>query len=207
MANTTPYQVLAGSPIAIYRAVVGTAFPTLDVLAAAFNVAWVLLGTSGDLSYDEGGGIKVEHPHSVNVFRPLGALGPIKIFRQQEDCLVKVKVIDLTLEAYANALNSNTVTTVAAGAGTAGYRWIGLSRGPVVAQSALLIRLLASPYGASYIGQYEIPKASEIGSPTVEYMKATPAGLELTFQALVDPSAATADRYFGRLLFQHAAAA
>lgn len=207
MANATPYEVLAGSPIALYWAPVGTAFPDLDDDEVDFDALWKKIGASGDLNYEEGGGVSIEHQQNIVMFRPLGAVGPIKAFRQEENQNFKLKVIDLTLDAYRLALNNNTITTVAAAAGAKGYKSIGLSRGKQVAQMALLIRLLESPYGASWIGQYQMPKVSEIGSPTVQYMKSVPAGLELNFTSLVDTSAATEDLQFGKLMWQDANAA
>ena len=203
MANTVPYEVIAGAPIAVFVAPVGTAFPALDDAEVDFDAAWKKVGLSGDLSYDEGGGVSIAHPQNTQKWRALGDSGSRKIFRQDEDLSVKVKVVDLTLEAYALAINGNSVTTVAAGVGTVGYKKLGLSRGLAMDTRALLIRLLVSPYGAAWIGQYELPIVTQVGSPEVVFLKATPAGLELQFDALVDSDAASDDERFGRLLFQN----
>lgn len=200
MPNPVPYEVIAASPIALYVAAVGTTFPTLDENPSG---SWTKVGLSGDLNYDDGAGVVVGHPQTLSKWRSLGETGSRKIFRQDEDCTVKVKVIDLTLEAYLHALNSNTVTTVAATLGHAGYKKIGLSRGLFVATRALLIRLLVSPYGEEYIGQYQFPRAAQSGSPSIAFMKKDPAGLELEWDCLVDPNAAAAER-FGILLWQTA---
>lgn len=199
MPNTVPFEVIAASPIALYTAVVGATFPTLDEEPDA--MVWTKVGLSGDLNYDDGAGVSIEHPQTVSPWRSLGDSGSRKIFRQDEDCKIKVKVVDLRLETYSLALNGNTVTPVAAGAGTVGYKKIGLSRGLSVATQALLIRLLVSPYGADWIGQYEFPRAAQSGSPSVVYLKKDPAGLELEWMSLVDPNASSADEYFGRLIF------
>lgn len=204
MSNTVPYEVIAAAPIAIYVAPVGTAFPDLDDDEGDFNVAWVKLGSNGDLNYDDGGGVAIDFPQSTTKWRALGESGSRKIFRTEEDCMVKVKVVDLTLEQLKYALNGNSVTTVAAGSGTKGYKKIGLSRGLEVATYAVLIRLLVSPYGADWIGQYEFPRAAQTGSPSTVYKKSEPAGLELQWDALVDPTASSEDERFGRLIFQHA---
>lgn len=203
MSNSVPYEVIAASPIAIFLAPVGTAFPTLDDAEVDFDPLWVKLGISGELSYDDGAGVVVEHSQSVTKWRALGDAGSRKVFRGDEDCTVKVKVIDLTLETYGLILNQE-VTTVAAGAGTVGYKRIGLSRGLGVQTYAVLIRLLMSPYGAEWIGQYEFPVSAMVGSPSVAFMKTTPAGLEVEFNTLVDPDASTPEERFGRLLFQDA---
>lgn len=204
MANTVPYEVIA-APYTLWFANVGTAFPALN---AAPGGGWTKVGTSGDLNYDDGAGVTIQHAQTTVKWRATGDAGCRKMFRTEEDQIVKLKLIDVTLEQYALALNHNTVTTVAAGSGTVGYKHIGLSRGFTVATKALLIRGTASPYGADYIGQYEIPVATQTGSPTVMLTKkGEPAGLDLEWHALVDPSAANEFVRFGRLLFQNAAAA
>lgn len=203
MANTVPYEVIA-APYVLWFADVGTTFPTLDETP---GVSWTKVGTSGDLNYDDGAGVTIQHSQTIVKWRATGDAGSRKAFRTEEDQIVKIKLVDVTLEQYALALNHNTVTDVAAGAGTVGYRHIGLSRGFTIATKALLIRGTASPYGATYIGQYEIPVAVQVGSPTVMLTKkGEPAGLDLEWHALVDPNAATEYVRFGRLLAQDAAA-
>ncbi len=206
--NSAPLEIIAGSPGRIYTAALATAFPSLDTAEGSFNAAWKKLGTSGDLHYDAGGGVSIEHPQSISLFRPLSERGAVKAFRVEEGCRIKVKVIDLTLENWAKALNGNghTVSDTAAGVGTAGYRKVGLARGPLVNEQALLIRLLVSPYGTDWIGQLEIPRCVVVGSPSVVFQKGEPAGLEFEFEALVDTSAASADEKLGRIIFQDAAA-
>ena len=202
--NTVPYEVIAGASIALWINAADTAKPSLDDDDTDLTGdSWSKVGNSGDLNYDNGGGVAIEHPQSLTFWRALGDSGSRKAFRAEEDCIVKVKVVDLRLETYALALNGNSVTTVAAGAGTVGYKKIGLSRGLSVNTKALCIRLLTSPYGSDWIGQYYFPRVALIGSPTVMFMKTEPAGLELQFQALVDPTAAAAER-LGVLEFQHA---
>ncbi len=198
MPNPVPYEVIAAAPITLYVATVGTAFPTLDANPGA---GWLKIGNSGNLNYDDGAGVVVEHPQSINKWRSMGETGSRKVFRTEEDCNVKVKVVDLTLEQYAQAINSNTVTTVAATIGSSGYKKLGLSRGLFVSTKALLIRVLVSPYGEEWIGQYQFPRAAQVGSPSVAFMKGTPAGLDLEFACLVDPDASEQER-FGTLIFQ-----
>lgn len=204
MPNPVPYEVIAAAPITLFEAATGTAFPTLDDAAVDFAADWTKVGSSGDLNYDDGSGVSIEHPQNINPWRSMGDSGSRKVFRQDEDLKVKVKVVDLTLEQYARAINGNSVTTVPAGVGTVGYKKIGLSRGLFVATKALLIRLLVSPYGEEWIGQYEFPRAAQSGSPSVVFKKADPAGLELEWMSLVDPTASSEDERFGRLLWQDA---
>jgi len=207
MSNTVPYEVIAAAPITLYTHTADTAMPTLDTDAAGvISAGWSKIGNSGDLSYDNGAGVSIEHAQNVSMWRALGDSGARKIFRQDEDCRIKVKVVDLRLETYALALNGNTVTTVPSGVGTVGYRKIGLTRGLTVNTKALLIRLLVSPYGADYIGQYYFPRVAIVGAPTVQYQKTDPAGLELQFDALINPDAASEFERFGVLVFGDAEA-
>ena len=96
--------------------------------------------------------------HLVADAGPLSRLGehlPIKSIRSEEDVTVEVILADMALEQVALALNSNTVTTTAAGTGTPGDKAIQLYRGPDVAQMALLARG-PSPYFASGYAQFEL---------------------------------------------------
>jgi hypothetical protein len=189
MPNTVPYEVIA-APYKVYVAPVGTAFPAID---AAPGVSWTLVGSSGDLNYDDATGVIVEHRQTTVPWRALGDAGSRKIFRTEEDLIVKLKLVDITLEQYAHALNANTVTE------NPGERVIGLSRGFDVDTRALLVRAAVSPYQAEGNTQYEIPRAAQVGSPTVTKKKGEPEGLDLEWMALVDPNAATEDVRFGVL--------
>lgn len=187
--NSVPYEVIA-APYSVYVAPVATAFPAIDAAPAG---PWALVGTSGNLNYDDGVGVTVEHSQEVVEWMALGDGGTRKVFRTKEGQKVKLKLVDITLEQYAHALNGNTVTE------NPGERVIGLSRGFDVATYALLVRAEVSPYQADGNSQYEIPIAAQTGSPTVLYKKGEPAGLDLEWITLVDPSAATTDERFGRL--------
>jgi hypothetical protein len=197
MSNTVPYEVIA-APFTLWVAATGSAFP---LLGAAPSVAWTKVGTSGPLNYDGDQGVVLEHRQSLAPWRSLGDAGSRKIFRSDEDLIIRMTLVDLTLEQYKLAENRNTVTTVPAGVGTVGYRKLGLSRGFTVDTMALLVRADISPYGADFAMQYEVPIAAQSGSPTVTYLKDRPAGLALEWMALVDPSQSAAE-YFGRLVTQ-----
>lgn len=194
-----PFEIVA-QPFTLWVAAVGSTFPTIDETP---GVSWTKIGTSGDLNYTEDG-VKVSHKQKVETFRALGSTGPRKAFRTEEEQMIALTVADITLEQYAQALNNNTVTTTAAGVGTAGYKSIGLSRGLDVAQRALLVRgAKASAYMEDGVAQYEVPVAVMVSEPEIVYVKGTPAGLALEFQALEDPDAATEDERFGRLIMQN----
>lgn len=197
--NSVPYEVIA-APFTLYVAPTGTAFPDVDSTPGA---EWTKVGTSGPLNYDRAEGVTVEHRQSTSPWRSSGDTGVRKNFRVEEDQIVRLKLVDITLEQYALAMNHNTVTTVPAGAGTPGYRKIGLSRGSNIVTKALLVRGNVSPYGEDWNSQYEIPLAQQIGSPSVALSKpGEPAGLNLEFMTLVDTTAASEDERFGRLIAQ-----
>lgn len=198
--NSLPYEIIA-APFTVWYAPVGSGFPNVDDTPLT---PWAKVGSSGDLNYMDDG-VTVAHNQTIEKFRALGDAGSRKVFRTEEDLMIRLILADITLEQYLHALNSNTVTTVAASS-NAGYKWLGLSRGFSVATVALMVRG-PSPYGDSYTMQYEVPRAAQSGNPEVVYRKNTPAGLALEWTALVDPNAVSDDRRFGRLVAQHAAAA
>lgn len=197
--SSAPYEVIA-QPFTLWVAPVGTAFPLIDVAPSG---SWTKVGTSGDLNYTEDG-VTITHSQSVELWRSLGSAGPRKAFRGEEELRIAMVLADLTLEQYALALNYNTVTTAAAGPGTAGYKSLGLSRGLDVPQRALLVRGSGSPYGAGWNMQYEVPVAVQASEPEVVFVKTEPAGLALEFVALEDPSANDLTERFGRIIAQTA---
>lgn len=197
---SAPYEIVA-QPFTLWVAAVGVAFPEVDDPP---GVGWTKVGTSGDLNYTEDG-VTVTHNQSVELWRALGSAGPRKAFRTEEELHIALTLADLTLEQYAIALDLGTVTTSAPGAGVAGFKKIGLSRGLDVPQRALLVRGVgASPYGAGWDVQYEVPIAIQMAEPEVVFVKGEPAGLALEFVALEDPNAAVAGERFGRLIAQNA---
>ena len=199
MANAIPYEVVA-QPFTLYVAAVGTAFPEIDETP---GVSWTKVGTSGDLNYTEDG-VTVTHSQSVEMWRALGSTGPRKAFRTEEELHIALTLADISFEQYALALNYNSVSTDAPGAGTAGFKTLGLSRGLDVPQRALLVKGAGGPYGASYPVQYEVPVAVQVGEPEVVFVKGEPAGLALEFAALEDPDASDETERFGRLIAQNA---
>jgi hypothetical protein len=194
-----PYEII-GAPLTLWLAPVGTAFPLIDAAPAA---GWIKVGTSGDLNYSDDG-VTVTHSQTFEQARPAGSIGPRKAWRQSEDLMISLTLWDLTLEQYATALNDAEITTTAAGAGTAGFKKLGLSQGEDVAFYALLARGV-SPYGDGFNAQYEVPRCYQSGNPKPAYKKGVPAGLELEFTAFEDTAAASANERFGRLIAQHQA--
>ena len=202
MANTVPYEVIA-APYTIYYAPVGTAFP---LVSSAPLSPWKLVGTSGNLNYDDGVGVVISSKQSMAKFKALGDAGTRKVFRTDESLMVKVRIADLTVEQVKLAFNSNTMTTVSASTGIPGTKKIGLSRGFTVATMALLIRGDVSPYGDSPLAmQWEIPIACQVGEPELVLKKDQAIGLDLEWEVLVDASASSTDERFGRFIAQTAA--
>lgn len=200
--NSYPYEVL-GAPAEVYIAPVGTAFPDIDATPAG---TWVRLGTDGALNYDAGAGVSANHPQSISSWRSLGAAGVRKRFLTEEDGTYAVTVADLTLEEYAHAIE-NAVTTVGAGGGSAGSKWLGLSRPATIPTIALLIRVLESPEIEDGFMQYEIPRAQQMGQPNPIFRRDQPALLAMEWGALIDPDAATEAERLGRVRVQTTASA
>lgn len=196
-----PYEIV-GVPVTLWVAPVGTAFP---LIGAAPSVTWKMVGTSGDRSETEEG-VTVAHSESINKMRSAGSTGPIKAFRTEEDLMISLVLMDITLEQYSLAMNSNAVATTAAGVGAAGFKAMKLYKGIQVASMALLVRGQASAYGEGWNAQYEVPVCFQSGVPELVFTKGEPAGLALEFTALEDPSAATPADRFGRMVMQHAVA-
>ncbi len=193
--NSQPYEIIA-APFKVWWSELDVTFPLVDAEPDAMD--WNLIGSGGDLNYEDGAGVTVSHNQTIQKFRALGDCGVRKAFRTEEDQMVKLTLVDLTLEQYQQALNLNTVTTTPAG-GEAGIKKIGLSRGFNIRTVQLLVRG-PSPYMADGVAQYEIPRCMQTGNPEVVFKKGTPAGLALEWTALVDPDAATEDERFGRLV-------
>jgi hypothetical protein len=193
----TPFEII-GSPLSLWLAPLGTAFPLIDVAPA---IAWKLIGTNGTANQDDQG-VVVSLNQKVEVARPAGRTGPVKAWISEEDCMISIGLWDLSLEQLQYALAGVAPTTVAAGTGTAGYKKTGLTRGVEVTQYALLARGV-SPYADNMNAQFEVPRVYQSGSPKPKFGKGKPAGLDLEFTALEDLAAATPAERFGRLVAQH----
>lgn len=179
-----PLEIFAG-PFTAWLAVANTAEP-LD-LDTAPVVAWSKLGANGSLNYDEDG-VTISNDEAIEYFRGLGGTGRRKAWRTEEDLMVSLKVYDLTAEAMAIA-TGNTMTTVAAGASISGAKTVGLNKGPVVKTNALLLRSdSGSPYGDTFKTQLWIPVVSINSVGDIVFSKGEPAGLELEFAAMYDPT-------------------
>ncbi len=195
-----PYEII-GAPFTLWLAPEGTAFPAIDAVPDAGS--WTTIGTSGDENYSEEG-VTVSHDAAFQKVRPAGSIGARKAFLDTEDLMIGLTLWDMSLEQYAIALNGASVTTTAAGAGSAGFKKMGLSRGETVTTYALLARG-PSPYAAGMNAQFEVPRCYQSGSPKPVFNRARPAGLALQFDALEDSAATDPAERFGRLIAQHQA--
>lgn len=173
-----PYEIVA-SPLTVWVAPVGTAFPAID---AAPGAGWFKLGTSGDKNYaDEG--VTVGHEQTIEVFRGAGSTKPRKAWRTEEDIPFTFTLVDVSAEQYAKVLDDATVTVTASGVGVAGKKTFTLDKGVEVAQYALLARG-KSPADEQFSAQYQVPRCYQSGSHAVQYGKTAPAGLECEFRTL-----------------------
>jgi hypothetical protein len=193
MANTAPFEILAGAA-EVWAAAVATAFPLIDDDPP--GGAW----DAGFLGRTEGG-VSVVHNQSTVILRLDQETGPQKIIRPEEELHVTFNIAEITLERYARLLNDITVNTTAAGGGEAGFKEFNIRQGFDVAQFALLIRG-PSPYMDALI-QYELPRVSTIGEPSISYVKDDKAMLAVDFVSLEDENAATPAERFGRIIAQH----
>lgn len=200
MTDHAPFPIMA-APIAAYWAPVGEAFPLVEV-APAGN--WALIGTSGDRSISEAG-VTITPNEEHGEARVLGSTGPVKVWRISEGFTVSFEIFDMSLEHLKHTFNRNAVTDTAGSGGVAGLRRIDLYRGLDVDQIALLLRAGYSAYGDSWNHQFNIPVVVQMGSPTLVYTKGSPVGLALTYKAIEDPSAATVNERYGRMIMQDSA--
>ena len=173
-----PEEILA-YPLNVYLATVGTTFPLID---ANPSVSWSLLGTQGDLNYDENG-VTVSHGEDVFDFTPAGSTMPAKRFRTGESLLTKLNLVDVSPDVYAKVMNNASVTTVAGGVGTAGEKHFSLFRGDQVTSFAVLLRG-PSPVDNSLNMQYEVPKAFVSVNGDVTYNKGVVAALPIEIQMI-----------------------
>ena len=197
---TDPFEILIAQ-FKMYIAPVGEAYPAIED-APAGN--WTLVGEHGASSYDESG-VVINHEQSTNAIRTYGATGPRKIVRTSEDLRVTLNLVDLTLEEYTRIIDDVAPTETTAGGGAAGWKEIKTLRGLTPYEVALLIRADQSPYGNSWNTQYQIPRAVQVASTTLTFVKGDAPVLQVEFQAVEDVDASSDAERFGLILTQNAA--
>lgn len=180
---SAPYELMAG-PFTAWLATARTALP-VD-LDAAPPVAWTKVGTGGSKDYSEDG-VVISNEQALEYFRGLGGTGRRKAWRTEEDPMVSFTVHDSRPEVVRYALNSNALTSTAAGASTSGAKSVDLYRGPSVTQHALLLRSDdGSPYGDEFIAQFWMPLVVIENAMELTYEKGVPAGVAFEFAVLQD---------------------
>lgn len=199
----TPFEIIC-APMQVFIAEVGTVFPTLDEEPGE---DWTLLGINGSRSTTTDG-VTVSHAKTITKVRTDGATGPVKATLEEEELMFRLNILDLTLEAYQNVLNGNTITTTAAGSGTLGTKKIGLSQGGNTLREVALIARGVSPYNDALPLQYCVPRCYESGNAEPIFKKGgTGASLRLEMTALESlADGVTDDERFGYLIAANAAA-
>jgi len=130
--------------------------------------------------------------------------GPLKATRSETSVVIETKLAVSTMENVAQVLGQ-VVTDTPASAGEPGTREVPIYRLGAVSEYAFLFRG-GSPYGTSYVAQYELPRGYFADDLAMEYTKDGNAQIPLTIHALVDTNAVDAAK-FGRLVAQDAAPA
>ncbi len=189
MGAITPREIVVG-PLTIYLA---AAIEVEDDVDGTPTGNWALLGTNGDENYTEDG-IVITHSQTLRQTLAVGATGPLKVNRQQEQLTIGLTLMDLSLAQYTKILNNTTVLTDT----TPNIDYIGLRRGPDVT----ILSLIAKGTGLSPSGNFPIqlytPRVYQSADPAPVFSKDTEAGLLAVFSALENQAAATAEERFGR---------
>lgn len=170
-----PMEVVA-SPLTLYLAPIGTAFPAINDDPADFDVAWEVLGTEGDLNYDEAG-VTVAHSETVSDFTPAGSTMPRKRFRTAESIEMSLNLVDIGPDAYAKVMNDAPITTTGTDAS------FSLFRGDQVNAFAVLARGMSAVDNDLNM-QYEMSIAFVSVNGDVVYKKGDPAMLPVTILAV-----------------------
>jgi len=176
--NYDPFAILVGT-LDVYIAPAGETPPAVNTTPAG---NWLSLGyTDGDQA--------IEHAQTVEYKRVNETTGPLKSVRTEEDHIVTMTLVNLTLETYARVLEN--VANVATVTGPPHVRNLPLKRGASMTRYALLLKGTAhSPYG-NYPAQVYVPITVIDGSPKLVRTKSFASGLEVEFHALEDDSQAT----------------
>lgn len=179
----------------IYIADVGTAFPDLEDDPAVAS-GWRYVGPTAD-------GVEANPDETINEFSSDQDIGTVDAIRSEEKVMLTANLYEATLENIADVM-SQSVSTVAAGSGTYGYKQIGLSRGVDVTYKAILYRF-KSPYG-DYPAQLEIPYGYISGKLKLAWKKADKVVVPCEFHSLIDPNATDEHEKFGRVKMGNAGA-
>jgi hypothetical protein len=185
------YSILTGMG-RLYVAPANTAPPTFGTTPSG---TWRDLGDTQD-------GLDADPSQKVELIRTDQRTGAVKAVRSEETLKFKTKLAENTLENLGDMMGK-TVLDTAPGVGTIGTRKINLYRGGVVAEYAFIF-VGYSPY-MSASSAYYVPRGY-FDLDSIKYDKAKNAPIPITFEALEDLNAATADERFGYLIAQDALA-
>ena len=185
MANTQPYEVIAG-PADVFFAPTGSTFPATTEQP---GTAWKKVGYTD-------GGVKVASPQTVVALRADQVTGPIKAVRSEEDLQITFGIASVTLANYALALNQ----AIAGPTDGSGDKSVKLYRGGSQVETlALLVRNdHLSPYG-DFPLQFEVPVCYQSGNPEVDFVKDNKSVLACQFDVIVDPNRDNDGESFGRV--------
>lgn len=174
--NSLPFDTVVG-PGSIWVSPVGTAYPVVDLVTPA--APWVSLGeTDGGLEFTAKRSTK---PHYTDQ-----SFAAKKTTVDSKGVELSFTLAQVTLERLAVVLDGQTITTVAAGAGTAGYKKLTLSSLATIPQYAMLVRV-PSPYADGYL-QYQI-RVSPSGDMKMSYSKGEQTLIPTTWDVLEDLAA------------------
>jgi hypothetical protein len=170
-----PHEIVA-SPLTIYLAEIGTAFPDIADTPDTFAGAWAVLGTEGDKNYDDAG-VTVSHNETVADFTPAGSTMPSKRFRTAEDFMISLNLVDLGPEAYAKVMNDALITDLG------NEKYFSLFRGDQVNAFAVLARGMSTVDNDLNL-QYVFSKAFVSVDGNVVWTKGKPSMLPVKIQAV-----------------------
>lgn len=176
----------------IYAAPANTAAPTLGTTPAS---PWRDLGDTQD-------GLDMDLSQKIELTRTDQRTGAVKAVRSEESVKFKTKLAENTLENLGDMMGK-TVLDTAPGVGTIGTRKINLYRGATVEEFAFIF-VGYSPYLDGQ-GAYYVPRGY-FDLDSIKYDKAKNAPIPITFEALEDLNAATAEERHGYLIAQDALA-
>tara|TARA_Y100000310_G_scaffold303025_1_gene340961 strand:+ start:357 stop:944 length:588 start_codon:yes stop_codon:yes gene_type:complete len=195
MAAQDPREIVVG-PLLIYVAAAVEAEDDVDTTPSG---NWSQLGTSGTENYTEDG-ITVTHSQTVRESRAVGATGPLKANRQEENLTIAFALMDMNLDELTRLLNNTSMSTDS----SPDIKWLGMRRGADITVLSMIAKGAGmSPYGAYPIQLY-VPRLYQSGDLSPVFSKGEDVAYAATFSALEYQSASTDEERFGRWVVQNA---
>jgi hypothetical protein len=146
--------------------------------------------------------LDMDASQKVELTRTDQRTGPVKAARGEESLKLKTKLVEHTHENLGDVIGA-AVTDTPPGSGTIGTRSINMYRGGVVQEFAFVF-LGFSPYMDADAAYY-VPRGY-FDMDALKFDKAKNAPIPITFEALEDLNASSADERFGYLIAQDALA-